>query len=156
MNREKAKYKGKKIELFDIEDNIEEIENNERKNKRLNVFIAMLIVIMVAIIGFITYGVIYTKQAAEEAAIMLDPEIELQDIPEDISVSYKVEDGLVTYTVSGTEDKSFLLCVYEVLTDGQLQCRYPTSILLNSENDHAATHNFPVEKNKKYIIKVLG
>lgn len=156
MSREKAKYKGKEVELFDIEDNIEEIENDEKRNKKLNVLIVVLIAIMVAIIGFITYGVIYTKQAAEEAAIMFDPEIELQDIPEDISVSYKVEDGLATYTVSSTEDKSFLLCVYEVLTDGQLQCRYPTSILLNNGNEHTVTHNFLAEKNKKYIIKVLG
>jgi len=152
--KDKAKFKGKKIELYDIDDNIEEIEQEEKRNKKLNILISVLIIIAVAVIAAVGYLLF-----ASQKATLTEPEIKPAEIAVEnditaVDITYSLDDTTLTINVSSTESKSFTILIYKVLEDNTMDRVDAWSVLLSKKEGFKRTFEKIVENNTKYIIKL--
>ena len=153
MSREKAEYKGKKIELYDVDEDIKEVEADKKSQKKfviLMTFLGIIIAACVAVLGWAVYNIVVGVQ---QDAIVKEAEISVENETE-VVLDYIVEDGMCILTATGTENKAYTVILYEVDSDNNLRARAAWSILFSEKEGWSKTMQCVVTENTQYVIKV--
>ena len=154
MSREKAEYKGKKIELYDVDEDIEEVEADKKRQKKfviLMTFLGIIIAACIAVLGWAAYNIVVGVQ---QEATVKEAEISIEN-ETDIVLEYTVEDGVCTLTATGTENNAYVILLYEVASDNSLRARAAWTVVFSEKEGWSETTQYIVTENTQYVIKVV-
>lgn len=141
-------------DLIEVEDNTEHFSSKEKSHKGLTVAIIALLIVVVAIISIICYG-LFLRSAVKDNDTIEATSIEVQNTLTDTTLTYDIENDVCTFTIESLKAKVVTVAIYEVLSNDTLQCISIFTIILDETNEFKESKSFVVEKDIKYLIKVM-
>ena len=141
-------------DLIEVEDNTEHFSSKEKSHKGLTVAIIALLIVVVAIISIICYG-LFLRSAVKDNDTTEATSIEVQNTLTDTTLTYDIENDVCTFTIESLKARAVTVSIYEVLSNDTLQCISIFTIILDETNEFKESKSFVVEKDIKYLIKVM-
>ena len=141
-------------DLIEVEDNTEHFSSKEKSHKGLTVAITVLLIVVVAIISIICYG-LFLRSAVKDNDTTEATSIEVQNTVTDTTLTYDIENGICTFTIESSKARAVTVSIYEVLSNDTVQCISIFTIILDETNEFKESKSFVVEKDIKYLIKVM-
>lgn len=141
-------------DLIEVEDTDKHVSSKERLHKGLTVAITILLIVIVAIISIICYG-LFLNSAMKTDDTIEATSIEVQNTLTDTTLTYDIENGVCTFMIQSSKARIVTVAIYEVLSNDTLQCISIFTIILDENNEFKESKSFVAEKNIKYLIKVI-
>ena len=141
-------------DLIEVEDNTEHFSSKEKSHKGLTVAIIALLIVVVAIISIICYG-LFLRSAVKDNDTIESTSIEVQNTVTDTILTYDIENGVCTFTIESLKARAVTVSIYEVLSNDRLQCISIFTIILDENNEFKESKSFITEKDVEYLIKVM-
>lgn len=141
-------------DLIEVEDNTEHFSSKEKSHKGLTIAIIALLIVVVAIISIICYG-LFLRSAVKDNTTIEATNIEVQNTLTDTTLTYNIENDVCTFTVQSLKARAVTVAIYEVVSNDTLQCISILTIILDETNEFKESKSFVVEKDIKYLIKVM-
>ena len=141
-------------DLIEVEDNTEHFSSKEKSHKGLTVAIIALLIVVVAIISIICYG-LFLRSAVKDNDTIEATSIEVQNTVTDTTLTYDIENDVCTFILQSSKAKVVTVSIYKVLSNDTVQCISIFTIILDENNEFKESKSFVAEKNIKYLIKVM-
>lgn len=141
-------------DLIEVEDTTEDFSSKEKSHKGLTVAIIALLIVIVAIISFVCYG-LFLRSAVKDNDTIEVTSIEVQNTLTDTTLTYDIENDVCTFTIQSSKAKVVTVAIYERLSNDTLQCISIFIIILDETNEFKESKSFAAEKDVEYLIKVM-
>lgn len=141
-------------DLIEVEDNTEDFSSKEKSHKGLTVAIIVLLIVIVAIIGIVCYG-LFLKSAVKDNDTIESTSIEVQNTVTDTTLTYDIENEVCTFMIQSSKARAVTVSIYEVLSNDTVQCISIFTIILDETNEFKESKSFITEKDVEYLIKVM-
>ena len=141
-------------DLIEVEDTDEHFSSKEKSHKGLTVAITILLIVIVAIISIICYG-LFLRSAVKDNNTIEATSIEVQNTVTDTILTYDIENGVCTFTIESLKARAVTVSIYEVLSNDTAQCISIFTIILDESKEFKESKSFVVEKDIKYLIRVM-
>ena len=141
-------------DLIEVEDTAEHFSSKEKSHKGLTVAITILLIVIVAIISIICYG-LFLRSAVKDNNTIEATSIEVQNTVTDTTLTYDIENDVCTFILQSSKARVVTVAIYEVLSNDRLQCISIFTIILDENNEFKESKSFITEKDVEYLIKVM-